>query len=476
MKKSWAMVVAVLFGACASSPQAQQQEVPRWITQPPREEAGAYVFVVSGTSESGNESEAEGLATSDLVQAIVREFGVRITAESTAREVGTVDSLRRELDNMVRTRSEARIRGMRIAERFINRRGNSVTVYIKALYDKAEFESEKARVQAVFRERQEAVSGPEREANDLRTRGLYLQAVEKFVQAAKASLDQVSGGDLDNAEIKYNRNMNSAREILNALTIETSPARLEGTVGQEFSQPVVATVVFGSERRPVSQVPLRFSYKLRRNNRLTTMTTTVVTDNQGRASFTHPAPNFSGREQLVVSIDVNPFIDILGRVPSRFQAQVDTLEESAAKTRASLEVVVNSNARNLTMAIAMDNPEVQAGVLSQLTGWRITPITARTEQLQGDTASVIAALRGQIGNRNRLIYGTFSTNPPTSVGGQSEVRAQGVVQVVDVASGEVLYSATRNRTARGGSAQAAASSALRQLGELFGKEIADNLP
>lgn len=476
MKKSFAIFAALVLSACTSAPPAQQQEVPRWITQPPREEGGAYVFVVSGTSESGNESEAEGLATGDLVQAIVREFGVRITAESTAREVGTVDSLRRELDNMVRTRSEARIRGMRISERFINRRGQSVTVYIKALYDKAEFESEKARVQAVFRERQEAVSGPEREANELRSRGLYLQAVEKYVQAAKASLDQVSGGDLDNAEIKYNRNMNSAREILNALTIEAAPTRLEGAVGQEFSQPVAATVVFGADRRPVPQVPLRFSYKLRRNNRMTTLASTVVTDNQGRASFTHPAPNFSGREQLVISVDSNPFIDILGRVPSRFQAQVDSLEEAAAKTRVNLEVVVSSNARNLTMAIALDNQEVQAGVLSQLTGWRITPITARTEQLQGDTASVLAGLRGQIGNRNRLVYGTFTTNPPASVGDQSEVRAQGVVQVVDVASKEVLYSATRNRTARGGTPQAAASSALRQLGELFGKEIADNLP
>lgn len=467
-------LVGALIG-CAGSPPAQQQ-VPDWVTRPPREEGGAYVFVVSGRNEAGNETEAESLATNDLLQAILREFGVRITAESTAREFGTVDSLRRELDTTVRTRSEARIRGFRIAERFISRRADAVTVYLKALYDKAEFEAEKARVQAVFRERQEAVSGPEREGDDLRSRGLYLQAVEKYVQAAKASLDQVSGGDLDNAEIKFNRNMNKAREILNALTIQTNVQRLEGVVGQDFGQPVIATVVFGEGRTPVPQVPLRFTYRIRRNNRMTTLGTEVVTDGQGRASFTHPTPNFSGRESLVVSVDANRFIDIIGRVPSRFQPQVDALDEAAAKTRATLEVVVTSNARNIATAVALDNPEVQAGLLSQLTGWRTAPIAARTEQLQGDTATVVAGLRAQLSGRSRLVYGTFTTNPPVSVGGQSEVRAQGVVQAVDVATGEVLYSATRNRTARGATPQQAASAALRQLGELFGKELADNLP
>jgi hypothetical protein len=477
MKKIILILTGVALISCASSAPAQrQQEVPRWISQPPREEAGAYVFVISGTNETGNESEAERLATNDLIEAIVREFGVRITAQSTAREVGTVDSLRRELDNVVKSRSEARIRGMRIAERFVVRRDNTVTVYLKALYEKAEFEAEKARVQAVFREREESVSGPEREGDDLRSRGLFLQAVEKYVQAAKASLDQVSGAELDNAEIKYNRNLNKAREILNAMTIQTNVQRLEGAVGQAFTQPVVATVVYGSDQRPVPQVPLRFSYRIRRNNQLTTTSTTVMTDNQGRASFTHPTPNFSGNEQVIISVDANPFIDIIGRVPSRFQPQVDALEEAAAKTRTNVAVVVTSNARNVATALALDNPEVQASLLNILTGWRVTPITARTEQLQGDTATVISGLRGQLANRNRLIYGTFTTNPPASVGGQSEVRAQGVVQVVDVTTGEVLFSASRNRTARGANAQAAASAALRQLGELFGREIADNLP
>ncbi len=488
MKKSIISGLAgfLLVSSCAGAPAAGQQ-APAWVTStPPREEAGSYVFVVRGMSERGNETEAEGIAGTSLQQAIVQEFGVRITATTTAREIGSVDELRRELDNVVQSRSSARIRGLRIADRFVSKSGSSVTVFIKALYEKTEFDAEKARVQAIFREQQEAVSGPEREGDALRDDGKFFQAVEKYIQAAKASIDGVTGGELDNAEIKYNRNMNKAREILTAMNIVSDMESQETTVGTAFPRPFTVRVVHGNDSTPVSGVQLNFSYKIKRGNRVVSAGLTATTDREGRASFTHPTPNFAGREPVIITVDSGPVIELIGRVATRFRDQVDTLEEAAAKLRTTIMISVTSNARNVTMAVVIADTNAsggvvpgangQVGLLAALNGWRAVAISAPPSALQGDTASVVQALRGAIGSRARLVFGTLTAGAASQVSGQFEVRAQGNVQVVDVATGEVLYSGSKVRSARNTTEASAASSALRQLGDIFGKDLADNLP
>lgn len=476
------VVLSLTVYSCASVPKT---EAPAWVQSGTRDEGANMVFVASGSSNAGNPADAEKKAVVDLTNQIQNYIGVSVTSSTTAKAVATLDSYKADIEQTVTSTSTRRVSGFVLGERFTVTRGDMVYVYLKGMYDKAAIEKERARIAAVFKEQDEAISGPEAEAKALLNQGMAYKAFEKFVQAAAAS----SSSDVENADIKFERNMNQARDILSKITLLPVNGSQKTAVGQDFPSPFAIKVVWGPDASSpvVPDVTLRFNYKVKRGNNLGTASAQIKSGPDGVASFIYPTPNFAGSDNVVVLLDVNPYIETLAKVPRKYLSQVNALEELAAKNRAVMAFTVESNAKNVPMGIFLADTDengtllrrsdTQAGIQQALNGFRITPVSgAQAAQVQGDEASVLAAFKPLLGASKRVIFGQVNITEMTPESGGFTARASGTVKCLDVATGEVLFTSTKNKRARGATREAAIAAATRQLGEDFGKALADQLP
>lgn len=477
--------------ACAGGPEVgtgvSTGGAPTWVTNPSRTEGQDYVYVGSGTA--GDASRAEQDAALQLIQQITQEIGVKITANTDAQARATLDTYEANILQSVQTESQARVSGFRIAERFNLRNSDgTTTVYIKALYNKKELDAEKARIQALFREIDDAVAVPEREGDSFESSGLYFAAIEKYIQAASAA----SAGEVDNADIKFERNVNKARELMGRITIVPLNSGLESTIGTAFAEPFMVKAVMGSKESDpgIQGVNLRVTYKTKRGNRISTATALIKTDAEGLASFTHPTPDFAAKDVVRINLDLNVFLDTLGRIPRKLQDQVMSLEEIAARNQASLEFSVVSNAKNIATAILVNDAdqvakvrprsETLSGIMEVMNknSFKMTPLAGNGAFLitSDDTTALTEMKRLSPAGTLRVIYGSFNLTEVGPEGGRFVARVSGTVKAVDVTTGVVLVTLTKSKRAMGSSQEQAIVTAFRQLGGDLGTDLVNQLP
>lgn len=480
------VVLPLLLVACATGAGSSggSESPPEWVVDPPESTAQLEYFIGSSSDDSGDAATAEEQAIADLLAEITRYMGVRVTSETTAEARASLDDFETDVTQTVRQQSDARVEGLRVEERYVERQEGRVTVYILASYDRDALEAERTRIAALFQERLDAIAVPEREARRLEDQGAYLQATIRYIEAASAA----ASSTLENAEIRFERNLNAARSILSELTLEKVNDNLSTNVGTAFDEPFQARVTVGG--RPLQEAEVVVSYKvLRANGRTGVATVRVRTDDRGVASFDHPVPEFVGSETLSMGLDLNAYLTPLEAAPSGYQSQVDSLLDVLASKRVIFRYAVESGAGDVPTAVAIlatdiaGNPiqdgATEAGLLQQLgnQGFNIRLLSFPREELRGTgEADLLTALRDAAPPEvQRVIYGVVGIDEFEERDGII-VRVSGSVTAVRLADGAVLASAEGFQRSRGQSSQSAISAAFRGLGDRFAQELLRELP
>lgn len=499
MKKNRPLLIlacslAAILAACGSSPPSTQpargakaETPPDWVLKPPEPDARYMYFTGSGQSKTGGIAEAEEIARGAVLDEITRYLGVRITSETTAVARSSLESYQADLVQTLKAASSARVAGLELAERWVSEREGRVTVYLLARYGQAELTREKKRLEELFRERIEAVSGPEREGKELLAEGRLYQAALKFLEASAAAFKS----DLENAEIQFERNLNQAREAVRRIAVIKLNDNLKTYVGQEFSEPFRAAVVAGAgpSDPPIAGAAVRVSYKeARSGGRTTTRTLLLKTDPQGRVSFKPPAPALVGRETLTMSLDLSDALEALEAVPNRLYGQVEAFQDLLRTRSVSFAYESLSQAASIATGVAVFDldatgapiamAETAAGLLGELgkAGFKAVSLPVSAGEVAGrQDAQVLAALAGFQGQVQRVIFGTARIADSEQEGSTIIIQVSGTVKVVELATGKVLLTANRSKRAQGGNASAALAAAFKMLGEEFGKAIANEL-
>jgi len=206
----WLTSIAVTLVLVGCAGGAGSQSPPDWIGTPPAANATSTFFTGAGTSKEGDQAKAEEIARGALIDEIMRYLGVKITAQTTATARASVDSFQSEVRQQLTQTGSGNIAGLQIAGKYVEKRANGLTVYLLAKYSTTDLAKEKRRLEEVFREQVEAVSGPEKEAQDLEAAGSFYAAAARYLDAAAAA----SKSGIDNAKIKFERVINSAKAAL----------------------------------------------------------------------------------------------------------------------------------------------------------------------------------------------------------------------------------------------------------------------
>lgn len=483
---AWVLAAALLILAagCASSGGGR----PGWVDNPPADTQNSFSFVGVGSNPGGDEAGARQMAGSQLVSEITRFLGVKITAETTVEAKDAFGQFESNVTQRINESSQAQIGDLRVVDAWTERGPSGVTVYLLAEYDRGALLEEKARLEAVFAEREEAISGPEGEGNALMAEGAYYRAALKYSEAALAAVSS----SVDNAAIKFERNMNKVKEALSRIRLIGLNDNITGTLNGDLEEPFNLKVTGGADASAsgLEGVDIRVSYKvLRRNGRLSPTSEYFRTDGAGMVAFSRPPAAFVGEEILTMSLDMRSVLEPLAELPDPFYAQVEGLEQIINQKRVNFRYEILSNAKEIPTAVLLvdrdrgGNPlgrsDTASGLLEILTeeGFLVYLLENQPQYASLSEAELLNRLTSEWGGRyERLIFGFAGIDSFEESDGAAMVQVSGEAKAVDLASGAVLYSANGRSRARGSSQTGTISAAFKNLGKNLGEEMINNLP
>jgi hypothetical protein len=476
---------------CASGPEAGEGpavEPPEWVLNPPESDDQYVYFTGSGTSSRGSLAEAEEAARGAVLDEIMRYLGVRITSETTATARASVDDFQTDVVQQLTSRSSGRVAGLEIAEKWQVEQAGGLTLYLLARYNKTDLAREKRRLEEVFQEKIEAVSGPELEAQELQSRGQLYKAAVRYLDAASAAFKS----DLENVEIKFERNINQASDAIRSIGIVKLNDNLRTFMGQEFAEPFRVKVVSGStdDDPGVEGASVRVVYKVMRSSGKPAVRTEIVkSDASGLVSFQVPAPNFVGKDQVTMSLDIGDALESLLDVPDELYSQVEGFEQLVLNKKVIFSFESQSMASRISTGIAVfdldasGNPialtETSAGLLEKLgqAGFQVNNLPVAVTNVTGrSTAQVAQFLKNNFSAQvERAIFGTAKISDHSQDKDMVIIQVTGTVTVVELASGKTLLTVNKSKRAQGTNASAALSTAFKKLGEDIGEAIINQL-
>jgi hypothetical protein len=480
------LAALLALGACAGSPKkAAEPKAPDWTLETPAPKDGFTYFVGYADGPANGEAQATESATASLIAEIMRYIGVTITAESSATAKSTLDSYQADLVQTVKQTSTNRIAGFQVSEKFVAKRSAGVTVYILGRYSTKDLEGEKRRIAAVFQEKVDAVAIPEAEGKALLAAGDAIGAARKFIAAAAAA----AGSDVDNASIRFERNIQNAKEALAKVSLAKLNDRLEAAPGGVFSAPFKAAVK--SDGVPAGNVSLQVGYQYKlANGRMGTKTATAVSSADGTIAFEHPSPDFVGKGTLTMRLDLSAALEPLRGVSSKYTSMVAGLEDEIASKRISFEYAVVSKAREISTAVLIVDADSQnalsvgtttSALLQTLTGngFKVRSASLAPDAVAGkDDASVLASAKASLsGQAERFVYGTTRVVSVRDDQGQKIATVSAEVKVVELSTGRMLYTSIKQTPAVAPTEKEAVDAARRLLGQKnLGEELAAQLP
>ncbi len=476
--------IAVVLAGCASGPGATK--APEWVLSAPQDKDGFMFFV--GVGDRGSLAQSEEAARLEVTDKILTFVGAEISSQTDATVKATLDSYKADVTRTVQVKSEARLKSLELADKWVDpKSGTAVHVLYRA--QKQDLVAEQKRLEGLIREILSLVSKPEGEAADLADEGRFYDSAMKYIQAAVAA----SGLDIPNKDVKFERNVNAAKDALGKITILAFEGdNMEAVAGQEMPAAFKAVVVTGakSSDQPVPDVSVKISYRtMGSGGKMRTDTVTAKSDEEGIVSFSLPVPRFVGNEKITVTLNAAPYLEPLAKAPKEYQSAVTGLETLAAQKKATLSYTVISMAREVPMGIAvvevdargspLASSETAAGVLGELgtQKFRVRTLKAPVDKIVGvGDAEIVAYLKQTFGAEvKRASYGVCQVTGTEKDGDKVVVRVKATVKVVDFDSGETRLSVEKSTSALGNTAEAAATAAFRKVGQLVAQDIAANL-
>lgn len=478
----YAALAVLFFSTCTSPGSARKEAPPDWVLSPPQGD-DRYEYFVGYAVDPSSRVKAEDAATQALISEIMRFMGVRITAETTGEAQASLEEFSVALGRTVKEEGSARVSGFKVVDRYWYEDENGITVYILARYERDALLEEKARLEALFKEAEEAISGPERRGERLLMEGRYAEAAVAFLDAARAA----ASSSLENREVRFQRNLDKAVRALQPLEIEVLRDNLTTYVGEAFPAEFQGRVV--REGEGVVGATLLISYRETTSaGRTRVRTVPVVTGDGGEFSFSLPVMQVPGSGEITVRLDLSSALELLEDLPGTFREAADAVKKVVLSKQAVFHYRVESRSKTVPTGVLILDLDSSGGLLKERgterglmrllsqEGFSLKGIPEGVETLskQGEEAFVSwARARGDIA---RVIVGNARIDEFSEDGDGVMVRVSGYVKVVDLVTGRVIATVEAFKRARGRSAEVALAAAFASLGEVLGEKVLASLP
>ena len=436
---------------------------PVWVGKTTYVDGGSLIFVVTGPEKSD---------VTSLNLAAMTEY-LNLPLKSTTPPPG-VQAVQAFLKKMSATAP---------AERYL-RNGQG---WWKVVLSRDDWEKSRVQLAALVKEVSvDPLVVQEKAADDAVQQGRYFEAINQYVSAAQKAAD----GAAPRVD-RYQALVTKAQAVLAQLTLSSATAPLATTSGQAFPAPVVVKLTYGSG----SQAPavpgafLRFSYKAKVNGRVVTTGQSVRTDAQGQASLTLPVPDFGVKDNVVVLVDVNPWLEALAKVPQDLRDPVSKFEPLAADRKLLLPYTVESASKQIPLIIALADFDDRGGIVRrqettaalisalQKAGFQASGLSINLSLLRSSSERVVlTAWRFQGKTTGLAVYGTVNLVSVVSADSQYTAEVNGTLKVVDLETSKPVYQYTNSKVVSAADKASAVTQSFRQWAADAADDLATSLP
>jgi len=356
----------------------------------------------------------------------------------------------------------------------------------KVVVGKADWDSSQARLASLFHVAPDPVADLEKAADEALLQGRYFEAVDKYVGAASAA---VADGAPPQAD-RFQSNLTKAQAVLAQFTLTSSTPPQTTQAGKPFASPFNVKLTYGADAQaPVTGALLRFSYKTKVNGHAVMTGQSLTTDALGEASLTLPVPDFGAKDNVVVMIDVNPWLEALAKVPQSLRDPVMKFEPLMADRKALLPYTVESASKQVPMIVALADlddkgsverrQETTSALIAALkgAGFQASGLSVNLSLLKSTNENVVlTAWRFQGKTTGRAVYGTVSLVSVTAADSQFSAEVSGTAKVVDLATNQPVYQYKNSAVAAGSDKVSAVAQGFRQWANDAAASMADELP
>ena len=478
------LVVLLAVAGCATGP-AGRRAVPDWVLSPPGGTDRYEYFVASGSDRGGDVAAAQANAAGALLSQIHQALGVDVSVLTTAEARATLDSYEASVRQEIVQSGDGRVEGFRIADRYLVEEEGRVTVHLLGEYERAAFLAERNARRALLAEREALLLEPERRADADAAAGRAGAAVTGYLQAAAAA---AAGSQLRIAPVVLERSLSRAVALVEGFSLRALDGPHQVPTGNRPDTPV-RFALSGSNGAAMVGVPIEISYPEIAGERRIVRRTTLVTDSRGIVEFSYPRVELVGDVEVTARIESAAYLSLLRGLPESVRSQRLAIENGLAGTRASWRFLAVSRAREIATTLVVSETDASgAPISSQWTrdglaqalseaGFRLVTNDIDPGSHTGRSQSeVVRDLQMTLpGDVRRVVLGVATISDFSQADGFL-ARVTATVTVVDLSTGEVIYTTSAVKNARSSSAQQALNTAFHQLGRTVGEQLAARLP
>lgn len=316
-----------VFSCATDLSSAKKDEVPDWILNVPPSDNRAEYFTASGSGSTA--AIAEENAKNNLIYEIVRTLGVSIKTNATAAVFGSINNLDKTIEQEIKQSAQATIKNLKIKKRYIEKNDTGSTIYLLAEYGKDELQKEKMRLLKLAEEKINSVAIPAAEAVQFDSEKKYFAACYHYVQASSAAYI----AQLENAEIKFEENINKAKQSLKKFELTYTGNTFLTTESGEFLPPIRIQCF-------EANVPILVIYTVKPEQAGSTQkvfTETIETDGNGIAEFILPLQEAACSGTITFEVDVTEMRKMLKKTNKVFAEQAGSeLKKTASKKNISV--------------------------------------------------------------------------------------------------------------------------------------------
>ncbi len=439
-------------------------KAPAWTTKSTYTEGSNLVFVLAGAEKADVASLA--------LQSMTTYLNLPLNATTPQPASAAVQAFLKKMSATIPTNS------------FINN-GHG---WWRLVVNKAEWDNSQAHLAALFQVvPADPLAEQEKAADEAFQQGRYFEAVNQYVGVASAAVAEGSTPQKD----RFQSVLAKAQAILSQFTLASPTPAQETQAGRPFDSAFTANLTYGTgaQVRPVGGALLRFSYKTKVNGHLVMTGQTLKTDAQGNASLALPTPDFGVKDNVVVMIDVNPWLEALAKVPQPLRDPVGKFEPLSANRKILVPYTVDSASKQVPLIVALADFDDRGGIerrqestsalIAALkdAGFQASGLSINLSLLKSPKENVVlTAWRFQGKTTGRAVYGTVNLVSAGAADSQFTAEVTGTVKVVDLATSQPVYQYKNSKIVNAPDKASAITQGFRQWAVDAAAAMADELP
>lgn len=465
---------------------------PSWITDIPEERS--YFYFVGSSGDSGSFDEGKKASLNDALSQVVGMIGLKVTSSSTIEERYFAEQYTTTISSELYSEGRAQLQDAELQEIYYeqHRRPDGsefYRVWVLVKYSKEEIRREQERLDEILELKYGEVKRFEEEASRFVEKEMLFDAAVAHLNAASAALQ------IDDGEVLFDRNVIRAGELFAKIRFKKSGEDQIGWVGRALDKPLQLQVYSLEEKVevPVPNVPVRFSYRVPRENRTgyKYQIFSQTTDDRGIAQYrVDMVYEVSDSNRVEARINAGPYIEQLKAAPDRLLDRVKTLEDIVATKKAVFSFASDTVAREIKTAVYFLQLDEEGNLLPK-------PVTAPTvyeilyekrfsirvleinpDSIFNRPEEVILERLWDAGGKGvqRVLFGYVSIMEYDMISGFHTARANATATLFDRSTGAILRTWQITRSATGGTKELARLNVLTEAGRSLGRLISNTMP